>query len=92
MRSWIIRATTFAWLATMLSVGTAQAITASYTLDNVFLNSSGDQMTGTFKWIYDEGDFEGGTGVFSELFIPGTTQTLNDLNIKKTSRPPALPL
>ena len=63
-----------------MSVGTAQANTVSYTLDNVFLGTT-SQMTGTFEWTYDEDDFEGGTGVFSELFIPGTTKTLNDLNI-----------
>jgi hypothetical protein len=80
LRHWIIRATTFAWLAVIMSVGTAQANTVSYTLDNVFLGTT-SQMTGTFEWTYDVGDFENGTGVFSKLFIPGTTKTLNDLNI-----------
>ena len=80
MRSWIIRAMTFAWLAVIMSVGTAQANTVSYTLDNVFLGTT-SQMTGTFEWTYDVGKFENGTGIFSELFIPGTTQTLEYLNI-----------
>ena len=85
MRSWIIRATTFAWLAAIMSVGTAQANTVSYTLDNIFLNSTA-QMTGTFEWTYDEDDFEGGTGVFSELFIPLTSRTLAELNISFDSK------
>ena len=80
MRTRIIRATAFAWLSAMLSVGTAQANTVSYTLDNIFLNST-QQMTGTFEWTYDEGDFENGTGHFSELFIPMTSHVLTDLNI-----------
>ena len=58
----------------------AHATSVNYTLDNIFLNST-SQMTGTFEWTYDEGDFENGTGLFSELFIPLTTHTLEDLNI-----------
>jgi len=63
MRNWIIRATAFAWLAAIMSVGTAQTNTVSYTLDNIFLNST-QQMTGTFEWNYDEGNFENGSGLF----------------------------
>jgi hypothetical protein len=79
-RLWIVRVALFSWLAAIMSVGSAQANTVIYTLDNIFLDAT-NQMTGTFEWIYDEGDFEGGTGLFSELFIPFTTHTLADLNI-----------
>ena len=80
MRSWFIRATTFTWLVVTMSVGTAQANTVSYTLDNIFLGTT-SQMTGTFEWNYVVGDFENGIGLFTELFIPGTTKTLDDLKI-----------
>ena len=56
------------------------ARTVTYQLDNVFLTSS-SQMTGTFEWTYNEGDFENGQGVFRKLTIPLTTHTLNDLEI-----------
>ena len=75
-----VRGLAYSWIAVMLSVGTAQAATVSYILDNIFLDAD-NQMTGTFEWTYDEGDFENGTGVFSELFIPFTTRTLDELNI-----------
>ncbi len=58
----------------------ANAVTVRYTLDNIFLNTT-DQMTGSFEWVYNEGDFENGTGKFTELFIPGTRRTLAELNI-----------
>jgi hypothetical protein len=59
----------FSWLATVMSVGIAQAATVSYTLDDVFLADS-TQMTGAFDWTYVIGDFEGGNGVFTALEIP----------------------
>ncbi len=57
------------------------ARTVTYQLDNVSLTTSDSQMTGTFDWTYNEGDFENGQGVFRELTIPLTTHTLDDLNI-----------
>jgi hypothetical protein len=72
---------------TILSVGMliaaitdANAASVSYTLENIFLGTT-TQMTGAFEWTYDDGDFENGTGQFTELFIPGTTKTLEDLNV-----------
>jgi hypothetical protein len=58
-----------------LAVFNAHADTVSYTLDNVLMHNEytgqgGLQMTGTFVWTYDSGDFENGAGQFSELFIP----------------------
>ena len=79
-RLWTVRVALFSWLAVIMSVGSAQAATVSYTLDNIFLDAT-NQMTGTFEWTYDDGDFENGTGLFSELFIPLTSHTLADLNI-----------
>jgi hypothetical protein len=79
-RLWIVRVALFSWLAVSLSLGSAQANTVSYTLDNVFLDAA-NQMTGTFEWTYTDNDFEKGTGLFSELFIPLTSHTLDDLTI-----------
>ena len=65
-----------------LSSSTAQAarLTVDYVLDNVF-QTNGQQMTGTFQWVYNDGDFENGTGTFSELFIPGHGTNIDALNI-----------
>ncbi len=71
---WIVRVALFLWLAAIMQVGTAQAATVSYALNEVILhndyNGQEGQMTGTFSWTYDLGDFENGVGTFSELFIP----------------------
>jgi len=58
----------------------ARALTVDYTLDNIFLNN-GNQMTGAFTWDYNAGDFENGTGTFTELSIPGTLREISELNI-----------
>ena len=68
-RFWIVRVALFSWLAAVMSVGSAQATTVSYTLDDIFL-LDGTQMTGAFDWTYATGDFEGGSGVFTALEIP----------------------
>ena len=56
----------------------AQADVVSYTLDNVILEE-GAQMTGTFSWTYDVGDFENGVGEFTSLVIPYTSHNHLDL-------------
>ena len=80
-RLWIIRMALFSWMTAVMSVGSAQAATVSYTLDDVFL-VDGEQMTGAFDWTYDIEDFEGGSGVFTALEIPwrpgGTLPPLED--------------
>ena len=65
----IIHVLTYILLAAFMSVGSAQAATVSYTLDDVLL-VDGMQMTGAFDWTYAIGDFEGGSGVFTSLEIP----------------------
>ena len=65
----IVRVALFSLLAAAMSVGSAQAATVSYTLDDIFL-ADGTQMTGAFDWTYTIGDFEGGSGVFTALVIP----------------------
>jgi len=71
----------FALLTYLLMVGSAQASTVSYILDNVFLDDN-SQITGTFDWDYTIGDFEGGSGTFTALAIPlqpnGYTPPLED--------------
>jgi hypothetical protein len=68
-RLWIVRVALFSWLAAVMSVGTVQAATVSYILDDVLL-ADGTQMTGAYDWTYAIGDFEGGSGVFTALEIP----------------------
>ena len=83
----IARVALFSWLAAIMSVGAAQAATATYTLDNVIMHNdySGHrgandlQMTGTFSWTYSTDDFENGVGTFSELFIPWLAPSDYDL-------------
>ncbi len=56
----------------------ADADDVTFFLNNV-ITSSGRQMTGTFVWTYDAGDFENGTGLFAELVVPHTSHGLSDL-------------
>ena len=56
-------------LAFIMSVGTVQAETVSYILEDVFLDD-GSQMTGAFDWTYTVGEFNDGSGVFTALEIP----------------------
>ena len=57
----------------------AHAASVNFTLDNVLLADS-TQMTGTFSWTFDIGDFENGVGQFSSLVIPYTKHNQDDLN------------
>lgn len=56
----------------------AHPAVVSYTLDHVILED-GAQMTGTFSWTYDVGDFENGVGQFTSLVIPHTSHNHLDL-------------
>ena len=76
----IISGIIFLWLPLMLSSGVIQAATADYILDNV-MQDNGKQMTGSFRWTYTEGDFENGTGLFTDLFIPGHGTDIDALTI-----------
>jgi len=55
------------------------ADTVIYTLDNVILDDD-TQMTGTFSWTYDIGDFENGVGQFTSLDVPHTSHDHTDLD------------
>ena len=68
------------WLVLISSSGAAQAATVTYTLDNV-LQDNAKLMTGSFNWTYTEGDFENGTGLFTELYIPGHGTDIDALTI-----------
>ncbi|HHJ38952.1 MAG TPA: hypothetical protein ENJ86_05765 [Methylothermaceae bacterium] len=67
-------------MATILVTCSAQAATVSYFLDNV-VTTHGKTMTGTFEWTYQPGDFENGSGQFSQLGIPGYGSDLDPLSI-----------
>jgi hypothetical protein len=56
----------------------AHATTLNYRLDNVILDDL-TQMTGTFTWTFDAGDFENGVGQFIALDIPNTAHDQTDL-------------
>ena len=57
----------------------AHAATVNYTLENVILDDN-TQMTGTFSWTFDKGDFENGVGQFTFLEVPHTLHDHTDLN------------
>lgn len=58
----------------------AQTETVTYTLDGVMFGTSGAQMTGTFTWTYQVGDFENGLGTFTDIYIPWYGSELSDLD------------
>ena len=64
----------------VITIGSAQATVVNYSLINVEQDNK-QFMTGTFRWTYDEGDFENGVGVFSELYIPGYGTDIDALTI-----------
>lgn len=64
----------------LMAAFNAHAETVSYLLDNIILDDN-TQMTGTFTWTYNAGDFENGVGQFISLEIPRTSHDHTDLNI-----------
>lgn len=75
-----------AWRTRLWSIAVALTVasgvhaeTVSYRLENVIL-SDGTQMTGTFLWTFDAGDFENGAGHFVVLDVPHTVHDQDDLN------------
>ena len=67
-------------LLSTLMLGNARADSVSYILDDVVM-TNGDTITGVFEWTYPTGDFENGTGLFSQITIPGYGSDLTGLNI-----------
>ncbi|GAH10619.1 unnamed protein product, partial [marine sediment metagenome] len=66
----------------------AQADIVTFDLDNVWLLPDitrpwepAQQMTGAFQWIYEEGDFENGSGQFIQLTTPWYNPGIENLNI-----------
>jgi len=65
----------------------AQTLTKHFQLDNVWLlpdtthpGYPAQPMTGRFDWIYTAGDFENGTGSFTQISLPWVGLSLSDLN------------
>lgn len=63
-----------------------QTTVATFTLEDVWFeaplpNFDPEQMTGTFEWTYDVGDFENGSGVFTEVSIPWYGSAISTMNI-----------
>ena len=66
IRFWMISSLIF------LAAFYAHADSVTYTLENVILDDS-TQMTGSFLWTYNTGNFENGAGQFTSLNIPHTS-------------------
>jgi hypothetical protein len=64
----------------IMAASNAHAAVVTYTLDNVILDDNNAQMTGTFSWTFDIGDFENGVGQFTFLDIPYTSHNHTDLD------------
>ena len=62
-----------------LAAFNTHADSVTYTLENVILDDS-TQMTGTFLWTYETGNFENGAGQFISLDIPYTEHDHTDLD------------
>jgi len=62
-----------------LAAFNAHADSVTYTLENVILDDN-TQMTGSFLWTYDTGNFENGVGQFTFLDIPHTSHDHTDLD------------
>ncbi len=63
----------------IMAASDAHAETVIYDLDNVILDENQRQMSGTFSWTFDIGDFENGVGEFTFLYIPFTSHDHTDL-------------
>ncbi|MFQ5490042.1 MAG: hypothetical protein ACE5GE_04905 [Phycisphaerae bacterium] len=96
----ILRVAISAWLAFLSPTALAQTVVVTYDLADVWLLpdishpwESAQQMTGTFQWTYQEGDFGNGSGQFVDLFIPwyGTDHQALNINIDVTSAEFTLP-
>lgn len=66
--------------AALPSQASAQTQSATYSLENVMLGTGGSQMTGTFTWVYQVGDFENGVGTFTDIYVPGFGSVLSDFS------------
>jgi len=78
----------------------ARAATVTCTLEDVWLLPDithpwdpARPMTGTFEWTYVPGDFENGSGQFTDLYIPWTARPgAGTASNRSTLLPPRLPL
>ncbi len=65
-----------AGVAAAASSASAQLSTRVFHFDDLHVDTGApggptSLMTGTFEWTYTPGDFENGTGTFTDLYIPG---------------------
>jgi hypothetical protein len=72
-----------------IATSNAHADVVIFKLDNVML-AGGGQITGTFSWTYDAGDFENGVGEFVALEIPYTIYSLADGNLNIDIQPDSI--
>ena len=86
--SWILRGLALACIVSIAPILLAQTSTVAFDLDDVWLLpditrpwESAQQMTGSFEWAYEQGDFENGSGQFLELYTPWYNPGIDELNI-----------
>ena len=93
-KQWMVRTVVLAIAAGTTSIAFAQQQTVTYNLENVMLlpdisdpGAPAQLMTGSFDWTYQLGDFENGTGQFTEMNMPWYGNDYNSLiiNIDLTS-------
>ena len=65
-------------LSALAPAAAAQTRTVTFELEDIWFNSS-NQLTGTFEWTYQVGDWENGTAEFLDIYVPGYGSDLNNL-------------
>jgi len=88
MKMCLYRISLLVCLAMLSQTALAQTVKVTYDLENVWLlpdishpNDDPRQMTGSFEWTYQLGDFENGTGEFTDIYIPWYNPGLENLEM-----------
>ena len=73
-------------VASLAATADAQSITQNFRFEGLEIDTGPPggttaSMTGTFRWVYSPGDFENGTGTFTDLYIPGHGTDIPELTI-----------
>lgn len=87
-RLWIVRLTALAWALGMSAAAPAETRVVGFDLEEIWLlpdlshpSEPARQMTGSFEWTYQTGDFENGSGEFVELYIPWYAGEYDSLDV-----------
>ncbi|HEX9792834.1 MAG TPA: hypothetical protein VGC54_02525 [Planctomycetota bacterium] len=87
-RTWLRAAAAVSLIAGFAPVAEAQTITKTFTFEDVWMlpdvsrpGTPAQQLTGSFEWTYDAGDFENGSGQIVQLYLPWYGTAFQDLTI-----------